>query len=152
MVIKMDDKNIGTPAKLRELLCGQRQLLAQFLLITHQQEAFIANNDNEALQESLEQRQQIINQLDPLLAELDPLLQAYVAASQKEPGINELLEETGRILREATEIDNKNQIALRNQMNMLVEQMRQAEGQHKGTEAYVKGAETFPAEHFDQRQ
>jgi len=138
-------------AKLRELLRIQRQLLTQFLHITREQEQIIANDDVESLLKTLEQRQQLIGQLDELLAKLNPLWQEYAASLGQDPALNALQEEVGRILRETTEIDAKNQATIRERMDFFRAEMKRISATRRGAETYIKGAEIFSAEYVDER-
>lgn len=139
-------------ADLLALLQKQRQLLTRFLLITREQEEIIRAEDTTALLQNLEQRQQIIGLADESLAELAVLWQQHTASSNPKPALSGLQEEIGRILQEIVEIDRKNHIALTESMKSLLEQMRRASKTRQGAEAYIKGAEIFPAEFVDQRQ
>ena len=139
-------------AELRKLLDAERQLLAQFLHITKEQENLLAEGNEDDLPKSLEQRQQIINRVEELLPGIAPLWQEYSASTAKVPELTALQEEIGRILDQATEIDKKNRLAVGERMELLREQMRRASETRRGAEAYIKGAELFSAEYVDKRQ
>ena len=141
-----------THVKLRELLSEQRQLLTQFLLITQEQTQIIADEDESALQQNLEQRQAIISKVDDLQSEFTPLWQAHILAASPEPAIIDLREDIGKILREATAIDNKNQTTVRERIDVLGEQMRRISDTRRGAETYIKGADTFFGGYVDERQ
>jgi len=148
----MTEKIIDSQAKLRALLQEQRQLLARFLLITREQEQTIAAEDAEALMQNLEQRQQIISRVEELLDEFTPLWQTHTASYDPEPVLHDLQVEIGSILREANEIEQKNQLAVSARMDYLREQIRRLSETRLGAKAYIQGAELFSAEYVDERQ
>ena len=141
-----------TNSKLRELLQEQRRLLAQFLLITREQTRLIANEDENALLQNLEQRQQIISQVSGRLDELSPLWRAYAASPAADSDLGDLLEEISETLWEIAEVDKKNRLVIHRNMSFLREQMRLAVETRRGAETYIKGTELFYAEYVDQRQ
>ena len=140
----------GSAAKIHDLLCQQRQLLMQYLLITREQEKIIAAEDVEALRQNLERRQQIISRSDESLGELIPLWQAYDGSHRPEPSLNALYEEIGGILREATAIEQRNNSAVHEQMEHLCGQIRLSGETRRGAQTYIKGAETFSAGYVDE--
>ncbi|MCL1975531.1 MAG: flagellar protein FlgN [Firmicutes bacterium] len=146
------ENTTDTHVKLRELLSEQRQLLTQFLLITQEQTKIIADEDEDALLHNLEQRQAIIRKVDDLQSEFTPLWQTHLINVDQEPAIVNLQEEIGIILREATAIDNKNQMVVRERIDFLGEQMRRLNNTRKGTEAYIKGTDTFFGGYVDECQ
>jgi hypothetical protein len=142
----------ATRARLRDLLAEEQRLLTQFLLVTREQERIIAAEDEEALSRNLEQRQDLIGLVDCLLSELMPLWQAHSASLNREPAFNDLHADIGRILREITELDKKNQLAMGQRLDFLSGQIRLASETRRGAETYIKGAETFAAGWVDERQ
>jgi hypothetical protein len=138
--------------KLRDLLGEERQLLTQFMLVTREQEQLIAAEDGEALSHNLERRQEIIGQVDNLLSEIIPLWQIQADSPGWAPSLNDLHEDIERILRETSEMDRRNQLAIGRSMDFLRGQMRLAGETRRGAETYIKGAETFSAGYVDARQ
>ena len=149
----MAEKTTASREKLRELLHKQEHLLAQFLLVTREQEKMIAAEaDADSLLQSLEQRQQLISQMEGAMAELTPLWQEHTAKGPLDTALKDLHEEICRILQESTELDKINQLAVHERMDFIRGEIRRTSETRRGAEAYIKGAEVFFAEYVDERQ
>ena len=139
-------------SKLHALLCEERQLLQQFLLVTQEQAQLIAQEDEAALSHNLEKRQDIISRVDDVLTRLTPLWQDHIAAPYQEPGLYDMQKEIGQIVQETTAIDQKNQQVLYERIDFLRGQLRRVSETRRSAETYIKGAEFFPAGYVDEVQ
>lgn len=143
-----------TPSGLVRLLEEEQRYLTQFLEITRAQAPIIEGEDIDALNKNLELRAQIIEKLDGLRPELDRLFTEHATrpGGADGPAIEDLREQISRILEEITEIDHKNQSAMRERMDYFQVQIRRASETRKGVGAYLMSAEVFNPEFVDERQ
>lgn len=148
----MTEKIETAQAKLYDLLYEQRQLLSTFLLLTREQTQLIADEDGEAIEGNLGQRQAIIRQVDDLQTQITPLWQIHANSPAKAGGLSDLQEEIGSILRAVTEIDKRNQQVVRERIDFLRGQMRRVSATFHGVGTYIKGTQTFSPGYVDERQ
>lgn len=130
-----------------QLLTEQLRLLQEFLQITTAQTALIEGENMDALNENLELRAQLIEKIE----RLRPQLTAQKSGATDRPVMG-LQEQISRILQEISEINDNNQAAMRERMDFLQAEMRRTGDTRKGLSAYIKGAEVFDAEYFDERK
>ena len=144
----------GDFLKLIDLLTEKKKLADEFLELTCKQAEIIAAEDINALNVSIEKRQQVIEKLIGLHQEIQFLMQSYASshAAQTEEGsrkVRQMEEQTENAIREAISKNNENAEAIKKQMEYVGQEARKIDLERKSIGMYNNISALTTSELFD---
>ena len=142
-------------ARLLELLGTELEVFGQMLELTAKQTELIAWDDIDALDESLDRRQELIEKINGLHQESDILMQSYISYLDTAGGKNNgSIDYASAQIRETAakcaELNEKNMAAAKEKAEGYKERIGKLSLGRKSMGAYIQGVANTP-EMFDKR-
>ena len=139
--------------KLLEFIGREIELFGKIRELTAEQKEFLAADDMEGLNLSLDKRQQIIEKINGLHQESDVLMQSYISFSNSRGGEKIAEIESGQariraVLEECAELDGENALMANKRVLDYGRQIDELSTRRKGIGKYALDVPNNP-EHFD---